>query len=407
MQLGRRVDQLLRLLVDEARVHLVGAEIAVRQQGAQEGDVAGRAFQPEGGERALGARQRVGEIGRRAVHDHLGQQRIEIGIGAIAGIAVGVDPHAGARRRLEHRERAAARLGRAVGGHGLHVDAELDGMAARRGAFEAGLGQARAAGQQQLRLHQIDAPHLFRHRVLDLQARVGLDEEEIRLLQQELEGAEAAILHGLGHGDGGVDDLLAQRRLEVRAGRQLDDLLAAPLQGAFALAQGHDAALAVAHDLHLDVARTADQPLGIEVAVAESRFGLGRGAREGVGDLAFRLDQPHAAPAATGDGLQRDARLRVLPEEGDGAREVDHPRCPAAPAPCTFRHERGRAPCRRTVSAARASARRTSAWPRRRPRRNRHSRTGSRSPDAPNRSRPSGPRRSRPRCRDRPPRPCP
>ena len=331
----------------------------MRQQGAQEGDVAGRAFQPEGGERALGARQRVGEIGRRAVHDHLGQQRIEIGIGAVAGIAVGVDAHARARRRLEHRERAAARLGRAVRRHGLHVDPELDRMAARRGAFEAGLGQARAARQQQLRLHQIDAPDLLGDGVLDLQARIGLDEEEVGLVDQELEGAEAAVLHGLGHGDGGIDDLLAQRRLEVGAGRQLDDLLAAPLQGAFALAQGHDAALAVAHDLHLDVARAADQPLGIEIAVAEGRFGFGRGAREGVGDLALGLDQPHAAPAAAGDGLQRDACLRVLLEERNGAREVDHRRCPAAPAPCTSRHGRGRAPCRRTVSAAPASARRT------------------------------------------------
>ena len=158
--------------------------------------------------------------------------------------------------------------------------------------------------------------------------------KNVRLVDQELEGAEAAVLHGLGHGDGGVDDLLAQRRLEVGAGRQLDDLLAAPLQGAFALAQGHDAALAVADDLHLDVARAADQPLGIEIAVAEGRLGLGRGAREGVGDLALGLDQPHAAPAAAGDGFQRDARLRVLPEERDGAREVGRHRCPAAPAPC-------------------------------------------------------------------------
>ena len=148
LQLGRRVQKLPGMLVDEARMDLVGAEIAMRQQGAQEGDVAGRPFQPEGGKRTLGARERVGEIGRRAVHDHLGQQRIEIGIGAVAGIAVGVDPHARARGWLEHRERAAARLGRTVRRHGLHVDPELDRMAARRGAFEAGLGQARATRQQ-------------------------------------------------------------------------------------------------------------------------------------------------------------------------------------------------------------------------------------------------------------------
>ena len=46
------------------------------------------------------ARQRVVEVGR-AVHDHLGEQRVEAGIGAVAGIAEGVDPHARPRRRLE------------------------------------------------------------------------------------------------------------------------------------------------------------------------------------------------------------------------------------------------------------------------------------------------------------------
>ena len=324
LQLGGRGDQLLRMLVDEARVNLVGPEIAVCQQGAQEGDVAGRAFQPEGGERAFRARERVGKISRWAVHDHLGEQRVEVGVGAVAGVAIGVDPHARTGWRLEHRERAAARLGRAIRRHGLHVDPELDGMAARLGALETDLGQARTARQLQLRLHQVDAPHFLRHRVLDLQARIGFDEKEIRPVDQELEGAEAAIFNGLGHGDGCVDDLLAQGRLEVGAGRQLDELLAAPLQGAFALAQGDDAALAVAHDLHLDVARMADQPLGIEIAVAEGRFGLGRGARKGVGNLALFLEQPHATPAAAGDGFERDARLCVLLEEDNRAREVDH-----------------------------------------------------------------------------------
>src|SRR4029450_12222270 len=109
---------------------------------------------------------------------------------------------------------------------------------------------------------------------------------------------------------------LAQRRRKVRAGRQFDDLLAAPLQRAFALAQGDDAALAVAHDLDLDVARVADQALGIEVAVAERRFGFGRGAREGVGDFAFTPDQAPAAPTAARDGVERNAGGWGLLEEG-------------------------------------------------------------------------------------------
>ena len=175
----------------------------------------------------------------------------------------------------------------------------------------------------QLQLHQIDAPHLLGDGVLDLKARIGLDEEEVVAVDQELEGAEAAILHGLGHRGRRIDDLLAHRRLQVRAGRQLDDLLAAALQGAFALAQRRDAALAVTDDLHLDVARLAHQPLGIESAVAEGRLRLGRRTREGIGDVAFVRDQPHAAPAAAGDRLERDAGLCMLLEERRRAGDID------------------------------------------------------------------------------------
>ena len=54
-------------------------------------------------------------------------------------------------------------------------------MAARRGLLDAGLVERRAARQTQLRLHQIDAPHFLGDGVLDLQARIGLDEaEEVR-----------------------------------------------------------------------------------------------------------------------------------------------------------------------------------------------------------------------------------
>ena len=68
-----------------------------------------------------------------------------------------------------------------VGVHGLHVDARLDGEAARRrhiGLREAELVERRAARHLDLRPHEIDPRHLFGDRVLDLQARIGLDERE-------------------------------------------------------------------------------------------------------------------------------------------------------------------------------------------------------------------------------------
>ena len=74
LQPGRGVDQGLGLLVDEARVHLVGAEVLVGQQRPQEGDVAGRTFEAERRQCALAARHGMGEVRRRAVHDQLGEQ---------------------------------------------------------------------------------------------------------------------------------------------------------------------------------------------------------------------------------------------------------------------------------------------------------------------------------------------
>ena len=48
-------------------------------------------------------------------------------------------------------------------------------------------------GDQDLLLHDVDAGDHLGHRMLDLHARVHLDEEELVVLVQELEGAGAAV----------------------------------------------------------------------------------------------------------------------------------------------------------------------------------------------------------------------
>ena len=165
-------------------------------------------------------RHRVGEVRRRAVHDQLGEQRVEAGIGAVAGVAEGVDAHARARRRLEHAQRAAAGPGRAVRGHGLHVDAQLHRMAARRRhAACAGPGRrATPPASRSCGCTRSTPVHLLGDGVLDLQARIGLDEDEVaRCVDQELEGAEAAVFHGLGHARRPRPTIfLRTRRREVR-----------------------------------------------------------------------------------------------------------------------------------------------------------------------------------------------
>jgi hypothetical protein len=51
-----------------------------------------------------------------------------------------------------------------------------------------------AGGDADLLAHQVDAGHRLGDRMLDLQAGVHLDEVELAVLEQELQGAGAAVL---------------------------------------------------------------------------------------------------------------------------------------------------------------------------------------------------------------------
>src|SRR3546814_2087888 len=92
--------------------------------------------------------------------------------------------------------------------------------------------------------HQIDAGDRLRDRMLDLQAGVHLDEIELAVLVEELDGAGAAVAE-LAHGLGDTRaDGLALGRVECRRQRLLPHLLVTALQRAVAHAEGERATLA-------------------------------------------------------------------------------------------------------------------------------------------------------------------
>ena len=113
--------------------------------------------------------------------------------------------------------------------------------------------------------------------MLDLEARVGLDEREAGLvglrrrigIDEELESAEVVVAHFLRHPHRRRRQPIAHCRRESRARRNLDDLLIAALDAAFALPQMADVARAVADDLHFDMTRARHQLLDVNVAIAE------------------------------------------------------------------------------------------------------------------------------------------
>ena len=255
--------------------------------------------------------------------DHFRQQRVERRAGFVTDIAEAVGAHAGARGRLVGRQPAAGRAHCAVLAQRLHVDARLNRVAARlrqRVAGQPQLGQRRPARHAQLRLHQVNARHLLGDGVLHLQPRVGLQERErrvaipsrpIRGVDQKLERAQRGVAGGAADIQRRADDPLAQRGIQMRRGRDFDDLLEAPLHAALALAEMRDVAAQIADDLHLDVARARNQLLHVERAVAERRFRLRTAAFPGRRDLLRVHHRPRAAPAAARDRLDHHRRARA------------------------------------------------------------------------------------------------
>src|SRR5206468_2494340 len=83
----------------------------------------------------------------------------------------------------------------------------------------------------------VHAGHRFRHRMLDLQARVHLQEIEILVrVVEKFAGARAHVADGFRGGDRHVAHLLARRGVDGGARALLDHLLVTALDRALALA---------------------------------------------------------------------------------------------------------------------------------------------------------------------------
>ena len=335
---GSRGQERGELFLDEARVHLLGGELLAVCQGLQQPQVGGQALDAALGQGAPGAAARIGEPRRRAVHDQLGQQRVVVGRRREARIPVRVDAHARAAGQVEAAQGAAGRAGLAVRVQRLGVDAPLDRETLRRHGTAGGQAQVRQrlpGRDAELQLDEVKAGHGLGDGVLDLEARVGLDEDEGQrgrgLVDQELERAQAAVGHACGHAQGRGRDGLAQGLGQARAGRDLHELLEAPLQRAVAIAQA-DHLAAVAQHLDLDMARPRHQALDVHAVDTEGGPGLGAAALVGAGQVGGLQHGAHATPAAAADGLHHHAAAleRVRGEEGlclaqrDRARAAGH-----------------------------------------------------------------------------------
>ena len=166
----------------------------------------------------------------------------------------------------------------------------------------------RALVDQDLGAHDVDAGDLLGHGVLDLHARVHLDEVELArvAVHQELDRAGALVVGGAGDLQAELADVVPLRLGQVGRRRALDDLLVPPLHRAVALPEVIDGALLVAEDLHLDVAGVEDHLLEVALAVAEGGQRLAPALEHLLLELVGAHDRPHAAAAAAPARLEHE-----------------------------------------------------------------------------------------------------
>ncbi len=165
---------------------------------------------------------------------------------------------------------------------------------------------ARPFSDADLRLDDVDAGDFLRDRVLDLDARIDLDEVELAGIgiHEELDGAGMRVIDAARQLQRRLAERLALLWCQVRRGRPLDHLLIAPLHRAVALEQMHQIAVLVAENLHFDVAGADDHLLQIDLVVAESCRRFPAGDFDGRRQLSLAVDGAHAAAAATPTGFQ-------------------------------------------------------------------------------------------------------
>src|SRR5690606_18401641 len=195
-----------------------------------------------------------------AVGDQLADQRVVVRRHLVTAVQVRVDPYAVTARRVEVAH--GARAWQAAGGV-FGVDLVLDGVLVYdHSLLLQALGQA--ATDLDLLLEDVDTGDHLGDRMLHLDTGVHLDEEELTVLVEKLEGAGAAVTQldtglyaaGLDFGTG----LL----VNARGRRFLDDLLVAALQRAVPIAQMNGIALTVGQHLNFHVTGIGQELLQVD-----------------------------------------------------------------------------------------------------------------------------------------------
>ncbi len=172
--------------------------------------------------------------------------------------------------------------------------------------------QRLARSHAQLPLHQVESGDHLGDRVLDLQARVHLQEIELATVVQELDRPCALVCDRLRGRDGRGTHGPPRRVREPWRRRLLDHLLVASLQRAVTFVQVYGMAVRIGEHLDLDVPAALDKTLEQHAIIAERLGCLAPRARERLGKVRCGAHDPHALAAAASRRLdqQRETQPR-------------------------------------------------------------------------------------------------
>ena len=171
--------------------------------------------------------------------------------------------------------------------------------------------QRPALGEGKLLGDDVDAGDGLGYRVLDLDARVDLEEVEVATacaggvgVDEELDRARPPVAEPLAERDRRRPQAFPQPVVQAGRGRLLDELLVAPLHRAVPVAQVDDV-LAVPEELHFDVPSPLDVPLQVHAGIAERGLRLRAGDRDRLRELRRVRHDPQPPPAAAAGGLDQ------------------------------------------------------------------------------------------------------
>ena len=145
-----------------------------------------------------------------------------------------------------------------------------------------------------------------------------------RVVGHELDGARTGVADRGRRQPGRVEQLGPHARCAFDQWRRrlFDDLLVAPLDRAFAFADGPHGAVFVGEHLDLDVVAGGQVALAEHRRVAERRLRLAAGRGDLCRELGQFADHPHAAAAAAGRRL--DQHRQLIGGDGFGVELVEH-----------------------------------------------------------------------------------